>query len=259
VPLVVVIGMLVSLVIGLPALRIRGLYLGVVTLAFSLAAESYLFRQDWLGGTSAGLQLDGPKLGPFDLDAIDGQGLMAFALVCLLLSVWVARNISGTATGRGFFALRENEKAAATLGIRLTRYKLLAFAVSGGIAALAGCIYGLNQGVVQAASFPTATSIVLVAMVVIGGLGSVEGSILGALVVFGLPDLLEFQNRWIIPIGTGVLLFNVITRAPGGLAGLLQLSRKELVTDLVELQHADRATARPSAGPRVAVGAAAGR
>ena len=239
-PSVVLIGMVVSLVIGLPALRIRGLYLAVVTLAFNLAAEFFLFKQSWLGGTSAGIIVNGPKLGPLDLDAINGRGLFPFALACLLLSIWVARNLSGTRTGRGFFALRENEKAAATLGVELTRYKLLSFAISGGMAALAGCIYSINLGNVTASAFPTAISLVLVAMVVIGGLGSVEGAVLGALLVFGLPDLIHFKNLWIVPIGSGILLFMVITRAPGGIAGLLHLSRRELVTDLVELREAER-------------------
>lgn len=233
----VVIGMVVSLLLALPSLRIRGLYLAVVTLAFHLAAEFFLFRRPSIGGRSAGITVDSPKIGPWDLDDIDHKALFVFALVSLLLSMWVARNLSVTRTGRGFFALRENERAAATLGVPLARYRVLAFAVSGGMAGLAGAVHVLNQGIATSADFTTAQSIALVAMVVIGGLGSVEGAVLGALVVEGLPDLLSFDNRWVVPIGTGVLLFVVISRAPGGLAGLLHLSRKELVTDLVDLRE----------------------
>jgi ABC-type branched-subunit amino acid transport system permease subunit len=245
----VVVGMVVSLLLALPSLRIRGLYLAVVTLAFHLAAEFFLFRRPSIGGRSAGITVDAPKIGPFDLDAIDHKALFLFALVGLLLSMWVARNLSATRTGRGFFALRENERAAATLGIPLARYRILAFAVSGGMAGLAGAVHVLNQGIATSSDFGTAISISLVAMVVIGGLGSVEGAVLGAFVVVGLPNLLEFDNQWIVPIGTGILLFVVISRAPGGLAGLLHLSRKELVVDLVDLQERNNPPAVEVRGP----------
>lgn len=245
VPLVMVTGMVVALLIGLPALRIRGLYLAIVTLAFSAACELYVFKTGLVaGGSSAGLTVDGPKLGPLDLDAIDGRGLLTFSVAVLAFAIWVARNLTITRTGRGFFALRENERAAAVLGIDSTRYRLLAFAVSGGIAALGGMIYALQLGTITSADFTTSTSLVLVSMVVIGGLGSVEGSVLGALAVFGLPELLHFANGWIVEIGTGVLLLVVILRAPAGLAGLLGFLKRELVDDLVTLAESER---RPAA------------
>ncbi len=239
VPLVVIVGMGISLLVGLPALRIRGLYLAVVTLAFHLACEVYFFNQTSIAGSTAGINVDGPKIGPIDMDAIDGQGLFLFAVAALAFSMWVARNLAGTRTGRGFFALRENERAAAVLGIHLTTYRLLAFAVSGGIAALGGMVFAINEGTIDAVRFPTATSLLLVSMVVIGGLGSVDGAVLGSFLVFGLPRLVHFNNGWIVPIGTGILLIVVITRAPGGLAGLLGFARKEMVTELVSLADAD--------------------
>ncbi|MGQ0434457.1 MAG: ABC transporter permease [Microthrixaceae bacterium] len=252
VPLVILVGMVVSLLVGLPALRIRGLYLAVVTLAFHLASEVYFFNHSLISGSTAGINVDGPKIGPIDMDAIDGQGLFLFAIVALVFSMWVARNIAGTRTGRGFFALRENERAAAVLGIHLTTYRLLAFAVSGGIAALGGLVFAINEGTIDAVRFPTATSLLLVSMVVIGGLGSVDGAVLGAFVVFGLPRLVHFNNGWIVPIGTGILLIMVITRAPGGLAGLLGFARKGMVTEIVSLADAEaafEATAPPRRTP----------
>lgn len=239
VPLVIAVGMAVSLVVGMPALRIRGLYLAVVTLAFHLACEVYFFKQPSISGSTAGITVDGPIIGPIDMDAIDGQGLFLFAVLALVFSMWVARNLAGTRTGRGFFALRENERAAAVLGIHLTTYRLLAFAVSGGIAALGGLVFAINEGGIDSLRFPTATSLLLVSMVVIGGLGSVDGAVLGAFVVFGLPRLVHFNNGWIVPIGTGILLILVITRAPGGLAGLLGFARKGMVTEIVSLADAE--------------------
>lgn len=252
VPLVILVGMAVSLVVGLPALRIRGLYLAVVTLAFHLACEVYFFNHSAISGSTAGIKVVGPKFGPIDMAAIDGQGLFLFGVLSLVVAMWVARNIAGTRTGRGFFALRENERAAAVLGIDLTTYRLLAFAVSGGIAALGGLVFALNNGTIDAVRFPTATSLLLVSMVVIGGLGSVDGAVLGAFVVFGLPRLVHFNNGWIVPIGTGILLIMVITRAPGGLAGLLGFARKGMVTEIVSLADVEAAmTAAPSARGRV--------
>ena len=237
VPLVVAIGMAVSLLIGLPALRIRGLYLAVVTLTFSYAAELYVFRSGLVGGGQTGQPMNVPKLGPFDLDDPSNRELFVFALAMLLVSIWVARNLLGSRTGRTFLALRENEKAAATLGVSLRAARLTAFAVSGGIAALAGLVFALRVGTVNSTDFPTEISLVLVLMVMIGGLGSLSGSYLGAMVVFGLPFLLSFDNAWIVPVGTGILSIEVIVRTRGGLAGLVQRGRGAIVTGLVELEE----------------------
>jgi branched-chain amino acid transport system permease protein len=235
VPLVVLIGMVVSLVIGIPALRIKGLYLAIVTLTFSYAAEFYIFKSSTFGGSQSGINMTAPKLGPLDLDDPSNRPLFFFALAMLALSLAVAGNLSRSRTGRSFFALRENEKAAATLGVDLTRAKLTAFAVSGGIAALAGAVYSMQIGNVNAVEFPTQTSLILITVVMIGGIGSLQGAGLGALLVIGLPRLFEFENQWLIPIGTGILLIVVIVRARGGLAGLVQRGREEVVGALVDL------------------------
>ncbi len=235
-PLVVLIGMGVSLLIGLPALRIRGLYLAVVTLAFGFFCEFTIFKTTFLAGSQAGIRWDPPKYGPLDLAAPSNRPLFFFSVALLALALWVTRNIARSRTGRSFYALRENEKAAATLGVDLTRVKLLAFAVSGGIASLAGAVHAMNQSTVLAASFPATTSLVLISVVMIGGIGSLQGAVFGAFLIAGVPSLLEYENnRYLIPIGTGILLLIVIVRARGGLAGLVQEIRFRLVRSLVEL------------------------
>lgn len=244
-PLTVVIGMVVSLLIGLPALRIRGLYLAIVTLAFNLAAEYYIFTSRLIGGSSAGIRIDPPKLGPIDLDGQSNRAIFLFTAFWLVVTLIVVRNLSRTKTGRGFYALRENEKAAATLGVSITGYKLLAFAVSGGIAALAGGLFATYLSQAEPTAWRTETSLFLVAMVMIGGLGSLLGSVLGAFVLFGLPDLLDFLNDWVVSIGTGVLLIIVIVRAPGGLAGLVLGIRDRLVHALEELNAAQAPAPAP--------------
>ena len=223
------VGMLVSLVIGLPALRIRGLYLAIVTLGFNLACQVYLFKQGFLGGSSAGRDLEAPKLGPLDLGNSNNRPMLLFTFVCLGLVLVVARNLASSRTGRGFFALRENEKASATLGVRTTRYKLLAFVVSGGIAALGGALFATSLGHVTSSDYEANLSLVLIAIVMIGGLGSPYGAVFGVLVIRGIPDLVKFDNLWVVPIGSGILLIIVIVRARAGLAGLAAFIRAQAV------------------------------
>jgi branched-chain amino acid transport system permease protein len=236
-PLVFVIGAAVSLVIGLPALRIKGLYLAVVTVTFSYAAELFLFKSDFFGGGTTGRAMSAPKLGPLNLDDPSNKPLFIFTLVLLLLSMVLARNVLQSRVGRSFVALRENEKAAATLGVRLAPTRLLAFALSGGIAAVAGLAFAVRVGTVNAIDFPTEVSLVLVLMAIIGGLPTLSGPLLGSFVVFGLPFLLKFDNGWIIPIGTGLLTIIVITRLPGGLAGLFLRGRETVIETLVDLEE----------------------
>jgi branched-chain amino acid transport system permease protein len=118
---------------------------------------------------------------------------------------------------------------------------LLAFALSGGIAALAGLTFAVRVGTVNSIDFPTEISLVLVLMAIIGGLPTLSGPMLGSFVVFGLPFLLEFQNGWIIPIGTGILTIVVITRLQGGLAGLGIKGRERVIETLVELEESESA------------------
>jgi branched-chain amino acid transport system permease protein len=230
-----VMGMIVALIIGFSALRIRGLYLAIATLAFNLAAEVFIFRSQIVGRSTRGVQITPPKLGPFDLYSPSHRPLFFLSVICLGLSLVLARNLARSRSGRGFFAIRENEKAAATLGVELTRYKLLAFAVSGGIAALAGAIAATQLGQAAAGDWDTGRSLLLVAMVMIGGLGSLSGAILGSFVVIGLPGLLHFANQWVVSIGTGALLITVIIRMRGGLAGVVQSLRHNVVEALDEL------------------------
>jgi ABC-type branched-subunit amino acid transport system permease subunit len=236
VPLVFVIGAAISLVIGLPALRIKGLYLAVVTVTFSYAAELFIFKSNVVAGGTSGREMPAPKLGPLNLDDPSNRPMFVFTLVMLLLSMALARNVLRSRVGRSFVALRENEKAAATLGVRLAPTRLLAFALSGGIAALAGLVFAVRVGTVNAIDFPTEISLVLVLMAIIGGLPTLSGPMLGSLVVFGLPFLLKFQNGWIIPIGTGILTIVVITRLQGGLAGLGLKGREAVIETLVQLE-----------------------
>ena len=246
-PIVVVAGMLVSLVIGLPALRIRGLYLAVATLSFNLAAEFFIFKDDRVAQGTAGIIIDRPKIGPLNLGSTTGRPMFFFSVFLLLLSMLVVRNLSRTRTGRGFYAIRENEKAAATLGVPLTQYKLLAFAVSGGIAAIAGALHATNLGKTDVTMWQTETSLILVSLVLIGGLGYLTGPLFGAFLIAGLPQLVHFENLWIVPIGSGILLLIVLLRTPGGVAGAVARVREGLVKSLDDMAQQQQQAAPPPA------------
>jgi ABC-type branched-subunit amino acid transport system permease subunit len=236
-PLVVIIGMIVALAIGLPAVRIRGPYLAVVTVAFALACSQWIFHSKLVARGSTGVTFTPRHYGFLNFTSDTNRPTFLFAFAAFLLCAWVAHNFKQSRSGRGFFSLRENEKAAATFGIDLTRYRLLAFMLSGGMAALGGAIFALRAGTggVAAIDFPTETSLLLVAMVIIGGLGSLLGAGLGAFLVFGVRPLLASalgSPPWVpyvVTFGAGAALILVITRARGGLAGLFFLPRDPIV------------------------------
>jgi branched-chain amino acid transport system permease protein len=238
-PLVFLIGMAVALVIGLPALRIRGPYLAVVTLAFALACYQFIFRLNSIAHGTTGVTFTAQKYGFLNFTSDTNRPLFFFAFAVFLLCAWIAYNFKQSRTGRGFFSLRENEKAAATFGVELTRYRLLAFMLSGGIAALGGAVYVLRQGSVAALDFPVEVSVLLVAMVIIGGLGSITGAALGAFFLFGMQRLLSEalgDPVWIgyaVQFAAGGALIAVLTRARGGLAGLFFLPRDPVVAGIV--------------------------
>jgi ABC-type branched-subunit amino acid transport system permease subunit len=240
-PLVALIGMVVALAIGLPALRIRGPYLAVVTIAFALACSQWIFTSGLFARGTTGVTSTPVDYGWLNLTSETNRPIFFLGFAIFLICVWVAHNFKRSRTGRGFFSLRENEKAAATFGIDLTRYRLLAFMLSGGMAALAGSVFALRAGTggVSAIDFPAETSLLLVAMVIIGGLGSLVGSALGAFLIFGLRPLLAEalgDPAWVpyaVTFGAGLALLLVLTRARGGLASLFYLPRDPVVQGLV--------------------------
>lgn len=203
-------GAAVSLAIGLPALRIRGLFLGVTTLAFAVAAGSWFFQWEQLTP-------DGAILRPALFGLVDTTTERSFYYVCLAglaLALYVGRNVRRARLGRLLVALRDNEIQAQALGVRVTRVRLTAFAMSGFIAALAGALYAYNQQALRADRFPPELSLVMFSMVVIGGMGSMTGAILGAVYVRGIQYLLPAELQ-LFATGFGLLILLLVF--PGGL------------------------------------------
>ncbi|CAN7380999.1 branched-chain amino acid ABC transporter permease [Pseudorhodoferax sp. LjRoot39] len=194
----------VGVVVGLPALRVKGIYLGMATLAFGVIVEEVLARWESVTGGNAGLHMKAPAIGSFKLDS--GEG---FYFLCLLLAVVATLailNLLRAPTGRAFVAIRDSEVSAQSMGIHLAHYKTLSFALSAALAGLAGALYAHKISFLSPDQFSVLQSIDLLLMVVIGGLGSVHGAFLGAIFLIAMPQL--------IALGKGYLP-EVIAMAPG--------------------------------------------
>jgi branched-chain amino acid transport system permease protein len=211
-------GMLVAsaaaVIVGLPALRVRGPFLAVTTLAFAVTTATYFLNVryfDWFVPD----EVPPPVL----WERVDlGEGWVRYeaCLVGLLLAMAAARNLRRSRIGRALIAVRDNEAAAATVTIDATRAKLLAFALAGAFAGFAGSLYVVLQGGIFADAFDAEVSVRLFSMVVIGGLSTIPGAVLGAAYVRGAEFFLDPQ--WsLIASGFGILVLLLLL--PEGLGG----------------------------------------
>lgn len=214
VPAGVVVSGVVALIVGLPALRVRGPFLAVTTLAFAVTTATVFLNEDYLGWFVP-RAVEPPVLwGRIDLrtDWVQYQ----VCLVGLLLAIAAARNLRRSRIGRVLIAVRDNEPAAATLTVDPTVAKLTGFAISGALAGFAGSLYVVNQGGIFADAFGAEVSIRLFSMVVIGGLGTIGGALMGAGYVRGAEFFLPAE--WsLIASGVGILLLLLVL--PEGLGG----------------------------------------
>ena len=251
---------LVAVIVGLPALRMPGLFLAVTTLAFAIFMQSAVlatpcFTVPGLDKTlCTGLPNPGytflgrPSL--FGISLASQRSFAWFSLGVLLLSVFMVRIWRDKGVARRLVAVRDNELTAAAMGIPILRTKLLAFGLSGFMAGYAGVCFAfatqqLNNTDI---TFDPTTSFVIISMVVIGGLGSIAGAILGAMYLEGLPALFG-ANQTIQFITSGLGLIAFILYLPGGLAELLHRSG-DLVT--VGIRAAQERVTSRHAGPPVA-------
>jgi branched-chain amino acid transport system permease protein len=203
-------GAAVAVVVGLPALRIKGLFLGVTTLAFALTAGSWFFQWDIFQSTSA---IRRPVM--FGIwDVTNERDFYFICFAALLLSLWVGSNLRNARFGRVLIAQRDNEKSAQALGVRVTWAKLGAFGASGFMAAVAGALYAYHQQQLRADRFPAEISLLIFSMVVIGGMGSLSGAVLGAAYVRGTQYFLPAQFQLLV---TGFGMIFLLLAFPGGL------------------------------------------
>jgi branched-chain amino acid transport system permease protein len=179
----------VGVVVGLPALRVKGVYLGIATLSFGFIVEEVFARWDKLTGGNAGLHVKAPSLGAWKLDT--APELYYLCLVVAVGSTLMIVNLLRSPTGRAFVAIRDSEISAQSMGIHLARFKTLSFALSAALAGLGGALYAHMIKFLSPDQFNIIQSIDLLLMVVIGGLGSVHGAFLGAIFLITMPQLIS--------------------------------------------------------------------
>jgi ABC-type branched-subunit amino acid transport system ATPase component/ABC-type branched-subunit amino acid transport system permease subunit len=212
----------VAVLIGAPALRMRGLFLAITTLAFAVAAPWFFTRSVFVGDNSF-LLLRRPVVGGVDLG--DQRTFYYVCLGAMTLGVVAASRLRRSGVGRRLLAVRDNEVAAAAIGISPARTKLLAFAISGILAGLAGgLLAGLLVQFRPETQFAPTASLNIVAIAVIGGLSSIAGTVLGSLVIIGIPALFPGNDEIaLLTSGAGMLL--LLMYFPGGLVGVLYRAR----------------------------------
>ncbi|EPD43214.1 MULTISPECIES: branched-chain amino acid ABC transporter permease [Delftia] len=230
------VAMLGGIVVGLPSLRVKGLYLAIATIAASFIAH-FLFANLRLTGGTAGLTLQPATV--FGV-ALDTSFRLYWVIVPVtLLMLLGAANLFRTRTGRAFIAIRDRDISAEVLGIPLLRYKLLSFGLSSFYAGVAGGLWAYFFRVVTPESFPLLMSIFFLAAIIVGGMGSILGSILGAVFMTMVPELLKLivdllpggseLAVFLSPVRTmvfGLLIIGFLVFEPQGLAQMWRRLRR---------------------------------
>jgi branched-chain amino acid transport system permease protein len=226
-----VVGVLLGLVVGVPALRLKGLYLALGTLALHHVVVYAAGELQARWGANTGVTIPAPRLGPL---ALRGTVAWYYVLVAVALAVLVLSiNLARTRPGRAWMAIRDREVAAASLGIDVARGKLAAFIWSSVVTTLAGVLFAYHRGFVSVEAFGFFVAVEYIAMIVIGGLGSALGAVLGAAFVTLLPYLIDAGVAAIQPAGGaeyilfplkfgafGVLMAAFLLFEPQGLVGI---------------------------------------
>jgi branched-chain amino acid transport system permease protein len=215
--------MIASLSLGLPTLRLRTYYLAMTTIGFGEIVRLVIVHwEEVTGGTSGLRAIPGIRLfgiGP------EGQVQHYYVLAAVLaVAVLVAARIRNSALGRAMIATKNSEIAAEQSGIDTVRTKVIAFMIGAVYAGLAGCLYAASIRFISPDSFSGTQAILLMTMLIIGGMGSIAGCLIGAVTLTLLPEALRFLGQWYLVLyGLGVIA--VIIAAPGGLASLPALLR----------------------------------
>jgi branched-chain amino acid transport system permease protein len=198
-------------IVGFASLRVRSDFLAVTTIGVNFLFTGFVRKQAWLGGEMGISNIPGSGFG--------GTGnmimILLFAAMTVALSFYIGRSWMGFA----FRAVSQDEDAAKTLGINVSAYKLAAFAIGTALAGLAGALYAFFTQFITADTFDFILSVMLMAMVVIGGIGSTAGVVIAAILLTLLPEAIRFVNNYRLLVFGGLLVL-VIRLAPGGIAGL---------------------------------------
>ena len=199
VPLAGFVTAFVGMIFGIPSGRLKGLYLTIATLAGQFIIEYILVHWESMTQGTMGIML--PGAGMFGLAIDSDRGFFYVIFASLTGMTLVASNLMRTRYGRAFIAIRDNDRAAEGMGIPIFRYKLLSFAISSFYAGFAGAIWAYYMRSISTEPFTLGLSVEYIAMVIIGGLGSIPGAIFGAIFITGLNEILRFATDAMMNIG----------------------------------------------------------
>lgn len=214
----------IAWVAGRPILRLRGHYLAVATLGFGILISMVLTNEQWLTGGPDGMRV--PRLVLFGWPVRGSDTWYWIGGGAMLIAAWLALNLVDSPTGRALRAIHDSEVAARVVGVDVARYKLAVFVISAVYASLAGSLLAFFDGHITPDAAGFLRSVELVTMVVIGGMGSVVGSVIGTLVIVVLPQTLTFLSDYKhIMVGALIMAFMIFLRA-GIVPSLLALVRR---------------------------------
>lgn len=217
---------LVGIIVGLPALRLKGVYLAIATFAFNVIVEEIITRWESVTGGNSGKHLKAIELFGWKLASDTSFYYLCLALTALSCLALV--NLLRSPTGRAFVAIRDSEISASCMGINLARYKTMSFALSAALTGIGGALYAHKVSFITPDQFTLLQSIELVTIVIIGGIGSLHGAVLGAAFIIVLPQLISIAKGWlpdVVPqaglqsVVFGLIIVGFIIFEPYGLYG----------------------------------------
>jgi branched-chain amino acid transport system permease protein len=213
--------MAASLMLGLPTMRLRTYYLAMTTIGFGEIIRLIIVHWEPVTGGTSGLRAI-PGISIFGFGP-QGQVQHYYLLIAILaLAILIATRIRHSVLGRAMIATKDSEIAAEQSGVDTVRTKLLAFMIGAVYAGLAGCLYASSIRFISPDSFSSIQAVLLMTMLIVGGMGSIFGCVIGAVALTILPEALRFLGQWYLVLyGLGVI--GVIVLAPGGLASLASL------------------------------------
>ena len=209
--------------LGIPVLRMRGDYLAIVTLGFGQIVRILLNNMDSVTNGPRGiLRIDPPSIGGFVIHT--PARWFYLILAGIIVAVFLARRLDDSRIGRAWIAMREDQDAAAIMGIDVLKYKLLAFSVGASFAGVGGAIFASRQGSIFPENFSLMVSINVLCLIIIGGMGSIPGVIFGAVVLIGLPEVLREVQQYRM-LAFGALLVIMMVFRP---LGFIPSARKKM-------------------------------
>jgi branched-chain amino acid transport system permease protein len=246
VPLVILVAAFVGLLIGAPVLRLQGDYLAIVTLGFGEIAR-VLLTSSWLqrftGGPQGLRDVTDAAIGGVGFR--DPQPFYYLVLGFCALAVFVSYRLADSRVGRAWSAMREDELAAEAMGVSIVKYKLLAFAMGAAVGCLSGTLFAVQVGSIGAASFTVIVSITALAVVILGGMGSIPGVVVGTVLLIGLPGLLdEFEEYRLLIYGAALIIVMVLR--PQGLIPNVRRMRELQEEEVAQDEWIKEAEAAPA-------------